>query len=341
MINNRKKLRIHVLYGGNSAERPGSILSGKTIESTLRRAGYENVTRYDITSDSVFSLVSNKPDLAFLTFHGGMGEDGTLQALLELLRVPYTSSGVSASAISADKVLFNRFVTSLGYNAPDQFLISSINKLEEKDWEYPLIIKPVKQGCSYGVFLVQNLDELKERANFSLQFDGRIVVEKYIEGREFSVGIFEYPKTKHPIILPISETKLSKGILDFETKYPGGEHLYKTIIPAELSVEEREQLEDMCKNVFTKLDCRGYVRMDLRLDVKGQFYFLENNTIPGILSPTESDIPKMLNVMGISLEKFVDMIAESTLIHHYQKKNVNVPSEKEMVKYLGLKLAED
>ena len=81
--------------------------------------------------------------------------------------------------------------------------------------------------------------------------------------------------------------------------------------------------------------------MDLRLDVKGQFYFLENNTIPGILSPTESDIPKMLNVMGISLEKFVDMIVESTLIHHYQKKNVNVPSEKEMVKYLGLKLAED
>jgi len=341
MINNRKKLRIHVLYGGNSAERPGSVLSGITIESALHRAGYENVTRYDVTSDSVSSLVSNKPDLAFLTCHGGMGEDGTLQALLKLLEVPYTSSGVSASAISADKVLFNRFVTSLGYNAPDQFPISSINELEKKDWEYPLIIKPVKQGCSYGIFLVQNLDELKERVNFSLQFEGRIIIEKYIKGREFAVGIFKYPKTRHPIVLPIAETKLSKGIFDFETKYPGGEHLYKTIIPAEVSIEEREQLEDMCKNVFTKLGCRGYVMMDLRLDIKDQFYFLENNTIPGMLSPTESYIPKMLNARGISLEKFVDMIVESTLIYHYQKKNVSTPSEKEMVDYLGLKLAED
>lgn len=333
----RKDLKIYVLYGGNSSERPGSILSSLTIESALRSAKYKDVSRIDVTPSAFHTMLSNKPDLAFLTLHGGLGEDGSLQGFLEMAEIPYTSSGVAASAISANKVLFNRFVSSIGYLVPRQSVAKSINELKKLDDKFPKIIKPVSHGCSYGVFLVNNYDELCERAKFSLKFEGKIIVEDYIIGKEFAVGIFKDMNT--PIVLPVAETKLVNGIFDYETKYPGGEHLYKTIIPAELEKEKKNELENMCKDIFMKLDCKGYVMMDVRFDNKGKFYFLENNTIPGMLNPVESYIPRMLKEYGLSLKQFVDIIVKSSISP--KKKNVKILSEKEMVEYLGLKLAEN
>jgi len=339
MIRDRRRLKIQVLFGGDSSERPGSVMSGRTIESALRNAQYENVTRVDIIPHSIKKLISNKPDLAFIALHGGIGEDGTLQGFLDAIGVPYTSSGIAASAISANKFLFNKFVDSLGYKTPKQVVSSNITELSAVTGRYPKVVKPIAQGCSYGVFLVRNLKELKERADFSLKFGGQIVVEDYIPGREFAVGIFKNPKTGLPVVLPIAEVKLKREIYDYETKYPGGESLSQTVIPANLSPHKKKELEEMSKKIFSSLDCKGYVRADVRMNRLGDFYFLENNTCPGMLSATESYIPRMVNANGQSLEGFVDMIVESSL--RFSKPKGNVPSEREMVRYLGLKLAED
>jgi len=335
-MKNRKDLDIHVLYGGFSSERPGSIMSSITVSNALIKAGYNKVKRRDINQNSVKTLIHEKPDVAYLAFHGGFGEDGTLQGFLELLGIPYTCSGVAASAISADKYLANKFVNSIGYNAPEQIVISDLNEIKKLDVKFPKIIKPIRQGCSYGLFLVNNHNDLNEKAKFSLKFDGQILIEDYIAGREFSIGIFENRKLQ-PIVLPIIETKLEREIFDYETKYPGGESLYKIILPANLGKEKNAELEKMCLDIFSKLECRGYSMIDIRMDKKGKFYFLENNTIPGMLSASESYIPRMLRHSNIPLEEFVDIIVESALKRH--TKENNIPSEKEMVKYLGLKLA--
>lgn len=335
----RRELPVTVLFGGNSSERPGSIKSSNTVARLLRQSGYTHVDQLDITTDSVRDLAVNRPfGVAFMTMHGGYGEDGTLQGLLEMLDIPYTGSGVAASSISADKVLFNRFVRGLGYNTADQLVVHSAHELGNLDISYPKVLKPATQGCSYGVFFVRDRDELLERAAFTEQFSDRMVVEDYIPGRELTVGVFEDPHSQRPHVLPITENILAREILDFEAKIQGGEHLYEVVVPAELDSSTRSRIEEACADVFQQLNCKGYVRMDLRLTDKGDIYFLENNTSPGMLSLEESDFPKMLHAGGIDPTEFVDLMVEASL-SNYQAQHRNkgrVPSKQEMVQYLGL-----
>ncbi|KUK84273.1 MAG: D-alanine--D-alanine ligase [Microgenomates bacterium 39_6] len=339
IIKKRKELKIFVLCGGDSSERPGSLLSGKTILELLKNAGYRNVGPFDVTTKNFLKLVKNKPDLVFLTLHGGYGENGILQGFLELIKVPYTGSGLLASAISANKIYFNRFVSSLGYPTPKQTIIKSLADIDSLKIDFPRVIKPATQGCSYGVFYVENVKELKERARFSVRFSDSLIIEEYIKGRELTVGIFENRKG-NPVILPIAETILKRKILDYEAKYPGGEHLYQTVIPAKLKAKTERKIKQMCSTIFKALDCHGYVRMDIRLGNNGNIYIIENNTLPGMISVEESDFPKMLKIGGYRLEDFVDETILSTLINWNKRFKEEAPNELEMVNYLGLKLAE-
>ncbi len=342
-LERRKQSPVTVFYGGNSSERAGSILSGQTVSNFLKQAGYSQVEGFDITPETIRELPDKEAvGVAFMTLHGGFGEDGTLQGMLEMLDIPYTGCGVAASAVSADKVLFNSFVRSLGYKTPDQIVLTDIKDLSRFNLDYPVVIKPATQGCSYGVFFVNREEELKERAVFTQKFSDRMVIEKYIPGRELSVGLFEDPYTGSPHVLPISENILQRPIQDFETKYPGGEHLIKTVIPAQLEPNIQTAIENICADIFKKLNCRGYVRMDLRLTANGDIFLLENNTSPGMLNPQESDFPKMLTIGGIDLANFVDLMIQAALINYYAKKKAQkeLPGEKEMVDYLGIKLAE-
>lgn len=336
----RRELPVTVFFGGNSSERPGSIKSSLTVANLLKQSGYTNVDRMDITTESAGSLAANRPfGVAFMTMHGGYGEDGTLQGLLEMLDIPYTGSGIAASAISADKVLFSRFVRGLGYNTANQIVVVNANDLENLDMNFPKVIKPATSGCSYGIFFVKDRTELLDRAAFTVQFSDRMLVEDYIEGRELTVGLFEDPRSKKPHVLPIVEYNLEREIQDFETKSVEGRHLYKTIIPAELNSTIRDKITAVCTDIFQQLNCRSYVRMDLRLTSNGEIYVLENNTSPGMLSMEESDFPRMLQAGGIDPLDFVDLMIETSLLNHRAKhsKYDQVPSEKEMRRYLGLR----
>jgi len=342
-VERRKFMPVTVLYGGDSSERTGSILSGKTIESLLREAGYEHVTGFDLTFETILNIADKKKlGVAFVVMHGGFGEDGTLQGLLELFDIPYTGCGVAASAISADKALFNCFVRSLGYNVPNQIVISEKEKLNDLELTFPKVIKPATSGCSYGTFCVENMEELLVKSEFTRQFGDKMIIEDYIEGREFSVGILENPNYQEPFVLPITEIILKRKIQDFETKYPGGENLVEEIIPAELDSECKNRMSLICSDIFKKLNCRGYVRMDLRLTNQNEIYLLENNTSPGLISLEESDFTKMLQAGGISFTNFVDLSVQAALKNHLKKQKIinSIPGEREMVEYLGIKFAE-
>lgn len=342
-VERRKDLPITVFYGGNSSERAGSLLSGQTVSGLLKQAGYLHVETFDITPKTICTLPDRKTvGVAFMTLHGGFGEDGTLQGLLEMLNIPYTGCGVAASAISADKVLFSRFVRSLGYKTPNQIIVSNEEDIDSLDLDFPKVIKPANTGCSYGVFYVEDRTDLIKRAAFTRRFSDRMVIEDYIEGRELSIGIFENPHKRKPQVLPIVELILKRKIQDFETKYPGGEHLIETIIPAQLRTDIQDEIEATCADIFQQLNCRGYSRMDLKVTNSGTIYWLENNTNPGMISLEESDFPKMLSMGGIDLPDFVDLMVESALLNHLRKQKVaqEIPGEKEMVEYLGIRLAE-
>jgi D-alanine--D-alanine ligase len=151
----------------------------------------------DIVPGTFHELLTDRPDVAFNALHGGFGEDGTIQSFLDVHGIPYTGSDLGASAISGDKYLFKQFVISLGYNAPKGILIQDINELEHISLSFPLVIKPLKQGCSYGVFLVHNYDELVEKLPFSFQFGDLLLLEEYIEGREFTIGVINNPRHRY------------------------------------------------------------------------------------------------------------------------------------------------
>jgi D-alanine-D-alanine ligase len=341
-LEQRKQLPITVLFGGDSSERPGSIQSGLTVTSLLRGAGYATVNLFDVTDKTVRTLAEkNRPfGVAFMTMHGGTGEDGTLQGMLDMLGIPYTGSGIAASAVSADKVLFNKFVQGLRYNAPSQIVFKEISEIENLDITFPIVLKPAKQGCSYGVFYVENKEELLRHVPFSQRFSESVILEEYIPGREVSVGLYEDPHSNTPHVLPIAELKLKRPIQDFESKICSEEQesLVETIIPAKLEPALESALVAICANIFLKLNCRGYVRMDFRIADSGEIFVLENNTIPGMLDINESDFPKMLIAGGIALNNFVDLMVEAALLNYEERHaKKGPPSKKEMMEYLGLK----
>lgn len=332
----RKDLPIVVLSGGDSAERPGSIKSGKTVTELLKLAGYKSVDAIDVTQKNLSILADIRPgSVAFVTMHGGYGEDGTLQGLLEMLDVPYTGSGVAASAISADKVHFSTFIRGLGYSSADQIVVNHSSELEDLDLTYPKVIKPATQGCSYGVFYIRNREELLQHSKFTEKFSDRMIVEEYIPGRELTVGIFEDPDSGKPRVLPIGENILVREIQDFETKTQGGEELYEFVVPAPLDENLQAQIEEACVDVFQQLNCKGYARIDLRVTPQGRIYFLENNTSPGMLSLQESDFPKMLKAGNVDPVEFVDLMVKAALLNYELKHEIqaNAPDKLDMQAY--------
>ncbi len=334
----KKEMKIDVLCGGDSSEREGSLQSGETVCSSLRQGGFANAQLRDTTYDNVASLCTDKPDVAFLMFHGGYGEDGKIQALLELLDIPYTGSGVSASAISMDKYLFSRFVSSLGYRVPNQSIIESIDSPELFRISYPAVIKPATQGCSYGLFYVESPPELKKHLPFAKKFSDMVLVEEYIEGREFTVGIFDDPDLGLVRVAPIVETILGGGkkIQDYEVKYNEDEKYIISEIPADLPPDAETKIKSVCQDIYMKLGCSGFSRMEVRLTPQQEVYVLENNTCPGMLNPLESDFPKMLTEMGIPVESFVEKMVEQAMREYSKRKKLVAPSSEDMLRYLGI-----
>ena len=306
-----KKKRIGVLMGGWSSEREISLRSGKNIFQSLKRQGF-NCTAIDIGKNFTQQIERAKIDIAFIILHGKPGEDGTIQGFLELKGIPYTGSGVVASAVGMDKILAKRLFASVGIPTPDFVPIptdSDFNtgiKQAEKELGYPMILKPRYEGSSVGMklFRKSNPGSLSLASKKTRKEFGDLFLEKFIEGMIATVGIVGKR------VLPILELVPKKQeFYDYKAKYTKGETEF--IIPARLPKLVYQKIQELAFKAHQVIGCKGFSRVDLVVSKKNRPFFLEVNTLPGM---TElSDLPAQAKAIGINYDELVREIILSSL----------------------------
>ena len=301
-------LRIGVIAGGFSPEREVSLSTGKGIHEALLSLGYRS-DFIDFKEDSMDDL--KKLDVAFVALHGKYGEDGTVQGLLELLKIPYTGSGVLSSAIAMDKIYSKKIFEFEGIPVPPAVYLEPGNMADpasayagiDKKIGYPVIVKPNRGGSTIGVTVLNDDSGMQSAVELAFKYDYRVMVEKYIKGRLMTVSIIG----AEPVCLPIIEIRPRSGFYDYESKYTPG--LTEYIVPADISPSLSEDISDIALRCHISLDCAGISRVDLILDDEDNPYFLEVNTIPGMTST--SLVPKAAGAAGINFETLVEIILNS------------------------------
>jgi D-alanine-D-alanine ligase len=337
-------LKITVLMGGESAERNVSLASGIRIVLALRSRGHD-VVAFDPSRgliDSVeehrlaTSTVGTEPpsldslakttggaflhgletlpeisqaDVVFLALHGGMGEDGTIQALLDMARVKYTGTGHLSSALAMDKDLSKKLFRMGGVQTADWLMAPTTVDEVEKALGFPVVVKPSKQGSTVGLSVVKQPGQLEAAITEAWRYDDEVMIEKFIPGRELTVGILG------DRALPVGEIKPVHEIYDYECKYTAG--MATEEFPADLSDEQTSRVQQQALAAFRALKLRGYARIDFRLaesddeEGRGEFYCLEANTLPGM---TElSLIPQGAAAAGISFSELCETIVNETI----------------------------
>jgi len=300
-----KNKKIGVLLGGMSSEREVSLRSGKAIAEGLRKKGY-SVVEIDVGTDLAQKLGSEKIEVAFIALHGRYGEDGAVQGLLEVLKIPYTGSGILASALSMDKTLTKRVLQERGFLTPafTQFQQGKMDKaifLEELSFSYPLVVKPAREGSTIGIGIVKEKKDLPAALNEALKFDSQILIEEFIQGTEVTSGILNGEA------LPLIEVAPKSGFYDFHSKYTKGATDY--ILPARVEPSLAKEIQQTTAEIYAELGCEGCARADYIIDSEGRFFFLEINTIPGM---TETSlIPKAAAAIGVDFENLVEKILDS------------------------------
>ncbi|MBK8945268.1 MAG: D-alanine--D-alanine ligase [Ignavibacteriae bacterium] len=331
---NKQDLTIAILLGGTSPERAVSKESGKAVYNAVKSLGYKTKIidpAYGINQpkniddyfcDCEFSKISNENmiaainssffddvDLALIALHGKWGEDGAIQSLLELRGIKYTGSGVLSSSLSMDKakskIIFNHFGVStpewIETNKFDDLI--ELNKKIKNSIKYPCIIKPNDQGSTIGLTKCNRFEELESSIILASQFSKKVLLEKFIPGRELAVAIVKDFK------LPILEIIPKHELYDYECKYTDGMSEY--IVPAKIDKQIEIELQRQALLAFNSLGCEHYSRIDFRLTDEGIPYCLEINTLPGMTS--HSLVPKIAKANGIEFEELVDIIISSAL----------------------------
>ncbi len=282
-------MKIAVLMGGISSEREISLVSGDAILKGLLKNGHD-AYKVDLVEENYLSaLIENEYDLAYIALHGEFGEDGRVQAILDILKKPYTGSGVTASAVSMDKILTKIIVDDFGIKTPKKYLELG----EVKD--YPIVIKPSKEGSSVGVSICHSYTEAKEAMDKLGDLD--IIIEEFVKGDELTVGILNGERLGVAKIIPNS------GTYDFKSKYTPGSTTYE--IPAKIEKKYYDEAMEVASKVHEILNLKGSSRSDFILGEEG-LYFLEVNTSPG-MTPT-STLPKLANLKGYSFEELLEKI---------------------------------
>ncbi|HUL22262.1 MAG TPA: D-alanine--D-alanine ligase [Thermodesulfobacteriota bacterium] len=296
-----KKKKVGVLMGGVSREREISLKTGKAILRALTEKGYPAVSM-DVGDDIVEKLVREKIECAFLALHGRFGEDGTIQGMLELMRIPYTGSGVLASALAMHKIMCKRFFLCEKIPTPrfEAFRRDEVKKEPPKRTSLPLpvVVKPASEGSTIGVSIVQKEEELGPAFKKAGEYDEEILVEEFMKGKEITVGILEN------IPLPIIEIVPKSGFYDYYAKYTKGETQY--ILPARIPREKYLSAQEISLKAFQLLGCSGVARVDLMTDENENPYVIDVNTMPGM---TETSLlPKAAQYAGIPFEDLVERI---------------------------------
>jgi D-alanine-D-alanine ligase len=288
--------RIGVLMGGPSSEREVSLKSGKAVYEALKQLGID-VVAIDIKSDNreenIRLIRSKKIDCAFLALHGRFGEDGQIQAMLEHARILYTSSGIRASKLAMDKIASRRKFKAGGLLVPkcvvtDSGSYKKLSSIPGK-LNLPLVIKPATHGSSIGLSIIDREQDLGRALDLAFDFDERVIIEEYINGREVTVGILDERA------LPVIEIIPKNRFFDYEAKYQAGMTDY--VVPAKLEEKVAERIKETALAAHRLLGCFGCSRVDLILDVCGKPFVLEVNTIPGLTNT--SLLPKAAKTVGI------------------------------------------
>ena len=281
------KLNITVMLGGPSAEREVSLRSGAAVAKALRSLGHE-VSEVD-PRDGKF-ILPPKTDVVFLALHGTYGEDGTVQAELEKMGVPYTGCDAVASRIAFDKILTKEKCLAAGVPTAKFVTVKSAQTPLPKNLSLPLVAKPSRQGSSVGLQFIERADEWPAAIAESLKFDSEVLVEEKIIGRETTVGILDGQ------VLPVVEVRPKTGSYDYQTKYTAGATDY--FCPAEFDAATTKKIQDAALGAFHAVGGRDYARVDVMVRADGSPVVLEVNTLPGM---TETSLlPKAAAVAGMN-----------------------------------------
>jgi D-alanine-D-alanine ligase len=296
--------RIGVLMGGISAEREVSLKSGQAIYGALKNLGY-NVIAIDVGRDVCTALAAEAVQVAFLALHGGCGEDGSIQGMLEVLGIPYTGSGVLASAIAMDKEASKKVFRYHGipvppYVVPDH---QSVNGLPAVDFPRPWVVKPASEGSSIGVSIVRQEHDFRKALAQAHLYGPRVIIEQYIDGKEIHMGVLNGK------VIGGVEVRPSLEFYSYEAKYTSG--LTEYILPPEVEGVVYERAGRTAFSAHQSLGCKGATRVDLRIDGKGNPYVLEINTIPGM---TETSLlPKIARLAGYDFPGLIEEILRGAI----------------------------
>jgi len=294
-----------VLFGGLSAEREVSLHSGEQVLEALLEAGVD-AHPVDVGHDIVEVLQESKFDRVFNVLHGRGGENGTMQALLEFLNIPYCSSGVTASALAMDKVRTKWIWMANGLPTPKFVFLRSEDDLRdvEKELLLPIAIKPVHEGSSCGVVKVHDYTELKAAYAEATKYHDHVMAEEWVEGGEYTIAI-----VADEIFPSVKITTPKHEFYDYKSKYIDHSTVYEC--PSDLTPDEETRLQSLSKHAYDLIGCRGWGRVDVMQSQDGNFSLLEVNTIPGM---TETSlVPKAAKVKGLSFPELTVKILETSL----------------------------
>ena len=308
--------KIVVVMGGPSTEAEVSRRSGKAILHALLEKGYQAEALELDPPNFPQQIKASGADFVFNALHGKYGEDGIIQGTLDMMGIPYTSSGVMAAAVTMDKVATKRFFMAEGIPTPRahtyfRFEYSKLNLAQEiiEEFGVPVVVKASSQGSSIGVVIVEQPEELEAALEEAFKYDHEILVEEFIKGRELTVAV--WGNEEHQEALPIIEITTVTGRYDYETKYKAGASAH--IIPAPLPAEVSKAVEDIAIRAFAVCGCVGMARVDFMLDELNEPYAIEINTVPGM---TETSlVPDAGRAAGI---QFPDLCAKILAMAGYR-----------------------
>jgi len=340
------RLKVAVLFGGTSSERDVSIASGSQVIQALRSAGHDVVAvdtatgvldaeaekqlltsgvkelppdelALDMLRTGDVTAITKAPelegvDVIFLALHGGAGEGGPLQALLDLTGIPYTGSGMLGSAIAMDKDIAKRLMLAAGVPTPEWLMAPVLLEDVEEQIGVPCVVKPSKQGSTVGLSIVKRIEDLEPAVELAAKYDDEVMIERFIPGREFTVPVLGDDA------LPVGEIIPKNEIFDYESKYqPGGA---QEIFPADLPGPDTIEVQRLALKTHRALKLRGFSRIDFRRDADGVFWCLEANTLPGMTAA--SLFPKGAAAAGISFPEVCERLCRIAIQEHRSRRRV-------------------
>ncbi|MEO0444179.1 MAG: D-alanine--D-alanine ligase [Pseudomonadota bacterium] len=294
--------KVGVLYGGVSAERVISLESGTAILDSLRASGV-NALAIDLGENPIDDIRRHQIDTAFIALHGGIGEDGRLQALLDFMGIPFTGSGMQASVTAMNKLICKQMWLGMGLPTPPFLTLD-----EHSDYAAVLsalgggaMVKPAHEGSSIGMAIAKSADELTAAYSTALEYDACVFAEQLLAGEEYTVAILDRE------VLPPIKLKTSNTFYDYAAKYLADDTQY--ICPCGLDEGQQQQLKELALWAFDSLQCKGWGRTDLMVDNEGKFTVIEVNTVPGMTS--HSLVPMAAKAAGYSFDELVLRILAS------------------------------